>query len=389
MTRETQIRTVTIADDSDLRSLEISLGGDRITTPTKALDVRNFYRETNFPTELSGLNEISLTFNAEALVKLSTVDAFARRKNQEIHALVQKGAGSPSIAIPQFQAGEGVVRYPSATETASLVTVAYTFSDLVPIPSIPNVARQVTIDTADPFMEYLYNCYVAIEVRNRKSILGYIPLRIPPFLLEEVTEFYLEHDINAYYLDFDGAKVTSFLTALSTIKRTLAEYGYDERSLLHFINASYGKAMNDRTVLPARDLIGFGFGLDSLGGVHVGARRPKEYFEKIKAQKNVQRNTNRLLNREDYGYYRFDLVADGLPTSYPEDALISRDEVDGAVPSRCKRLVDTVNLQQQCLEADQLRTVVQETPEETVAYFRSKRYVPSEDLKQMGQRTLM
>jgi hypothetical protein len=388
MTRETQIRTVTIADDSDLRSLEITIGGDRLRTPIKALDVRSFYRETAFPTELSGLNEIALTFNAEALRKLSTVDAISRRKNQEIHALVQRGAGSSSIAIPQFQAGGGIVRYPHPDEITALVTIAYTFSDIVPIPSVPNVARQVTIKSADRFQEYLNMCYSTIEVRNRKPILGYIPMNIPPFLLEEVTEFYVEHGVNAYYLDFDGAKVTGYLTALSAIKRTLAEYGYEERSLLHFINGSYGKAINDRTVLPARDLIGFGFGLDSLGGVHIGARRSKDFFEKLKAQKNVARNTNRLLNREDYGYYRFDLVADGLPSCYPADALIPRGELDGMSLARCKRLVNTVNLQQQCLEADHLRTVVKETPGQTVGYFRAKQHVPSEDLKQMGQRTL-
>ncbi len=277
------------------------------------------------------------------------------------------------------------MRYPSATEIASLVSVAYTFSDLVPIPSIPNVARKVTIETVDPFKAYLNDCYSAIEVRNRKPILGYLPMRIPPFLLEEVIEVYIDHGINAYYLDFDGSKVTSYLMALNSLKRVLAEYGYEERSLFHFVNASYGKAVKDQPILPARDLLGFGFGLDSLGGVHVGARRPKEFFERLKEQKDIQRNVNRLLNRGDYGYCRFDIVADGPPAGYPSDALVPREELNGGNHSRCARLVQTVDLQQQCLEADQLRTVVQEMPDRTVRYFETKQHVPPKDLKQMGQ----
>jgi hypothetical protein len=172
---------------------------------------------------------------------------------------------------------------------------------------------------------YLDLCYNSIEIRNKKNIMGYIPVGAPTFS-RMLINYYLDKGINAYYIDFDGSMITTSLEMLNAMKRELSRRGYEENHLFHFINVSYGKSINDQKVLSARDILGFGYGLDSLGGIHMGPKRDPEFYKKLKAQKDTSRNTKRLLNINDYGYYRFDIVKNNLDNYYPNNALVSIDE---------------------------------------------------------------
>jgi hypothetical protein len=43
---------------------------------------------------------------------------------------------------------------------------------------------------------------------------------------QKIIDFYLDHGINAYYIDFDGTMVQSHLDSLNALKRQLAARGY-------------------------------------------------------------------------------------------------------------------------------------------------------------------
>jgi hypothetical protein len=242
----------------------------------------------------------------------------------------------------------------------------------------------LNVENFDAFIEYLDSCYNSIEIRNKKNIMGYIPATVTLFG-RELINYYLDKGINAYYVDFDGRMITSYIDMLNAMKRELAKRGYEENHLFHFVNVSYGKSINDQKVLSARDILGFGYGLDSLGGIHSGPKRSPEFYEKLKAMKNISRNTKRLLNVNDYGYYRFDLVKDNLESIYPADALISIDELNTGNESRLEKYLKIVNLQQQCIEADKLAQVTTEEPDKSLDYFKSKKNVLKNDLKYLSK----
>lgn len=247
---------------------------------------------------------------------------------------------------------------------------------------LPRFSRYINIDNINVFLKYLTDCLNRIEIINKKKIMGYVPMVAPAFI-EIIVNFYLDKGINALYVDFDGTTLSTNLSQIETLKRTLAERAYEESSFLHYINIQYGKAINDIGVLSARDLLAFGYGLDSLGGIHTGPKRGKQFFEWIKKHKDILKNTTRVLNKEDYGYYRYKEEAD-LQKVYPEDALIPIvDIVQKKSFHTKKRLLNIVNLQQQLVESSKLREITKESPDKTIDYFESKKCVSKGDVRHM------
>lgn len=384
MTKETKIHLCSIADDTDLRSLQVRIGDKDLKTPAKAIATNSFYKDTSFPKELCDLQELFLKFDEESLVKKDQDIKFSSEKNRQLKREKERANCCPHFCLLEFKNKGENWRYPTEKEIEILTNVAYSHSDITPIPSIPKAARNLNVENFDAFVEYLDSCYENIEIRNKKNIMGYIPATVSLFG-RELINYYLDKGINAYYVDFDGRMITNYIDMLNAMKRELAKRGYEENHLFHFVNASYGKSINDQKVLSARDILGFGYGLDSLGGTHSGPRRSPEVYEKLKAMKDISRNTKRLLNVEDYGYYRFDLVKENLESIYPADALISREELNTSNKSRLEKYLKIVNLQQQCIEADKLAQVTTEEPDKSLEYFKSKKNVLKNDLKYLSK----
>ncbi|WP_321429859.1 hypothetical protein [uncultured Methanolobus sp.] len=387
MTKETKIRQSSNADDTDLRSLKVQIGDKAITTPTKAVLSNNFYKNTKFPDNLLDIQELFVRFDENTLAKANEDAKYSSDKNNELGRQKDRANGCPHFCLSEFKNKGEYWRYPTDDEIDILTNFAYSHSNITPIPSIPKVARNLNIENFQDFLDYLDSCYNSIEIRNKKSILGYIPT-VAPIFGKVLINFYLDKGINAFYIDFDGTMVKSRVDTLNAMKVELAKRGYEENSFFHFVNASYGKAINDEKILSARDLLSFGYGLDSLGGIHAGPRRSKEFYEKLKIMKDLPRNTNRLLNVKDYGYYRFDAVKDNLEAVYPQNALIEKSELSTHVESRVKNYLKILNLQQQCIEADNLVQLINETPNESLDYYKSKKNVLDTDLKDLAKNAI-
>lgn len=314
--------------------------------------------------------------------------AYSMQKNKDISSYRKRAHHCPGLCFVEFRTRGQVGRYPTAHEVDVLTNAAYSYSDITPIPSVPMMARPRSINRENfgEFLYYLSSCIESIEVRNKKCILGYIPSAAALYT-QKIVDFYLDHGINAYYVDFNGTMVQSHLDSLNALKRQLAARGYEENNFLCYINVSFGKAINDQNVLSARDLLAYGYGLDCLGGNHVGPKRNPEFYEWLKTQKSISRNTMRLLNIQDYGYYRVDLLGEAARSIYPEDALIGYEESLSAAASRLKRLLQIVNMQQQCLEAEVLKGVIDESGDASLDYFSSKKHVVQSDLKGLAKRS--
>ena len=382
MSTEIRISRYSESEDTDLRTLEFSLGSQKVATPTRSLNTNAFFKDTHLPPSLSCLNEIYHRFDAESLKKIEEVSAVSKKKNKEAEKSKTQAGNKPTLCILEFKNKDAGSRYPTPQEIEILINTAYSFSDITPIPSVPKIARELSIENFPIFLDYLNTCYEKIMVRNKKPILGYIPATAPQ-IARRIIDFYLDHGINAYYFDLDAELISTHKTQLTAMKNQLAKRGYEEQNFLHYVNISYGKSINDQKVLSARDLVGFGYGMDSMGGVHASAKRPPEFYEWLKTLKDVKRNTNRLLNREDYGYYRVDTLGSGIAGMIPKDAPVLQSDVTSSSESRQTRAVKIVNLHQQCVESTILRTMVNETPDKTMKYFRSKANVLETDLKNL------
>jgi len=67
----------------------------------------------------------------------------------------------------------------------------------------------------------------------------------------------------------------------------------------------------------------------------------------------------------------------------PKDAPVQPGDIVGASESRQTRAVKIVNLHQQCVESSMLMTMVNENPDKTMKYFRSKPNILETDLKNL------
>ncbi len=269
MSTEIRIDDYSVSDDTDLRTLKFSIGNKKVTTPTRALNTNTFFKDTKMPSALASLNELYFSLTETSLKNLNEDPATSAEKNKAANKSHSQSDFKPTVCLLQFKNNEVAPRYPTEDEIEILANTAYAFSDITPIPSIPKIARTLTSENLDKFLEYLEACYAAIMVRNKKPIIGYVPPTATLFT-RKIINFYIDHGINAFYLDFDGKMISTQATTLNAIKVEIKKRGYEENNFLHYINVSFGKSINNLDVLSARDLLGFGHGLDSLGGIHMG-----------------------------------------------------------------------------------------------------------------------
>jgi hypothetical protein len=103
MTKETKIHLYSIADDTDLRSLQVRIGDKDLKTPTKAIATNSFYKDTSFPKELCDLQELFLKFDEESLIKKDQDLKFSSNKNKQLKREKEKANGCPYFCLLEFK----------------------------------------------------------------------------------------------------------------------------------------------------------------------------------------------------------------------------------------------------------------------------------------------
>jgi len=390
MSVEVKISDVKTSDDSRLRSFKVNLANCEIQTPVKAITTTDFFSDTGFPNDLSNLSEHFIRFNEQSLELYYTNKKSTDTKSRAYDKHKKKlSSNITSITLveyknkePKNENKETISKIPNDQEIKRLINAAYSLSDITAIPSIPLVARNINFEVLPNFLTYLQKCYDQIKISNKKKIMGYIPMVAPAFI-ELIVDFYIRDlGVNAFYVDFDGTTLNTNKPGIDVLKRKISEEGYEENHFLHNVNISYGKAINEIGVLTARDLLSFGHGFDSLGGVHVPPKRAKNFYEWLKKHKDITGNTTRVLNKDDYGYYKYGLKEINIENIYPKDSLFTFKEIDEKPKfSTKKKLFNMGNLQQQALESINLRRIVKEQNDKTVNYFGTKKNVTKQDIK--------
>lgn len=386
MSSEIKVKNLEIAEDTQLRRQSVKIGKSWIQTPIKSISPEKLYAKSPFPKEDS-IIEIFKKINPDKLSKIFNEKKEELKLTNSFNNLSLRGnENNPSFIIIQYDSP----KIPSKENAERLSRLSHALSDIAPIPSIPKAVRGdgLKLSNLDEFLDYIKNCIKTLKDINNKQIMGYVP-PISQLFVEKLIDLYIDEGINAYYFDSDGDIISSHIIQIDAMKRKLKSRGYEENHFIHYTNAKHGStAINNTNIIPAQDITGFIRGMDSFGGIHVGSRRPPEYFKWLKENKNVEENSIRLFDKKGYGYHRMfsSSYENELRKVYPSDSQIKIDEIDFKKKGVVKRFSEIVNMEQQIIESKNISNKIHEEPKKTADYFIKKQFLGEGLLKKLLRR---
>ena len=344
----THLSVETISNDNGkslFRSQRIKLNGKESTTPIKSLDPKKFHSDISLNRKAFGFNEIYRKLDSDKISLLQKNSYEHDRFSREITNMARKGQTEDfGICLVRFSS-KRANPFPLKREIEFLTDVAHSFSDMTPLPLID---AKIDGSNFQKYLTCLEQCYNTIEEHNNKPIMGMLP-NMPRELYPKLLEFYHKKQISAFCFDFNGhtpdhLKLRPAMRYLNT-KKILS------KTLIYGVNAKPGRVLKNTNVIPSKDFIAYGFGLDILGESHVPPKLPKKFFEKMKNAVNMQQeNKKRIFIKSDYGYYKTD--ADNISDVYPSDTKIKLDNIMHKPQQTLEKLF---NMEQQSIEIGKIR----------------------------------
>lgn len=367
----------TIADDNKkslYRSQRLKLPGKEIITPLKSLNPSKLRLKSPLNTKAYGFLEIYKSISSE---KISLYNKDSEEHDKFSRSLVNLGKrgqdNDAQLCILNFDNPNKI--FPNKKEIEFLTDAAYCNSDITPIPMIK---AKITQTNFTPFMKYIGDVYKTIEELNHKPIMGYLP-NLPRELYPKLLDVYIKKGIRTFYFDFNG-QIPDHLKLRPLLKHLNSKKKLDD-TLIYGINAKPGKALKNANIIPSKDFLSYGFGIDILGQTHIGTKGSKEFFEKLKkAVDTQQENKKRLFTKFDYGYHKIS-KKDEMESIYPSDSKI---ELSDILTDDYKTYQNLFNMEQQGIESSNLRKRLNELdPTESILSYVGKKEQIKKELKHL------
>lgn len=378
MSAETTIKTVQADSNSLYRVQKVRVSSSKhFNTPVKAVDLHRLKLKFSINDDGRGFNEIFKRFNAKQ-IKTYNEDSYSYKALQdEINTQKNRISNAEQVTACFMEFNEN--RMPNPEETEFLINAAYPHSDITPIPVVSYIYKAAehkknnqTANVLEDYKEYVVRAIESINELNHKPILGIIP-KIAPKKICELVAIYKKYGVNAYAIDLDGTNPISAYGWTYGLVKLLKEQKVLENSFIHGYNM--GKRVNKTVdVIPAKDILGFGTGLDSIGDKHKKFIANRGFIEMMKLP---QENKFRLFNKQDYGYWKAIPLSE-LKEQYPKDTKINLDLFNS--PKDKNFVQKLFNTEQLSLEAVNMRNIVMEAPEKSLNYIKSKKSVVSDDI---------
>jgi hypothetical protein len=351
MSTEAKIKVVENDPNSLYKTLEVRFSSDKkITTPMKAVDLARLKNKYPINSSGRGLNEIFKRFTPEDIKKYDEDNISYNRLESDINALKSRiGPGESTICFLEFRAE----RMPNSEELEFMTTTAYPHSQITSIPFVSyfNKIKQ-TEELFNEFKTYVSGAIENINQLNNKPIMGIIP-RIAPKKMVQLSEFYHSQGINCFAMDLDGSNPISQSGRIFRFLKALKKNDLLDESYIHGYNVGF-RATKNTDYVPAKNILGYGVGLDSLG-----------------------ENKFRLFNKEDYSYWK-GLTLPQVEQIYPKDSLIDLDMFNTYADKNF--LQKLFNTEQLSIESARIRAKINEDPERALTYLKGKKDVCLEDL---------
>ncbi len=370
-------------DETLYRSKLVSIGSKKITTPTMAIDHELLKKNEEIAPATKGLNEVFCRLESS---KKSPLDGLISNEyaqasfNSRIESQLKRTDPEKEMTLC-FLEYAGKEKYPEGKAFEFILDTAHVYSDIVPLPLMPNLTRtKITSDT--DFQKYKIIMELAIEHLNsfnKKPIMGVIP-RLAYKFMTDLINFYIDKEINAFYIDFENKNPLTFKQNLLACFRTLNDKEIFENCFIHAHNVTAGRLAKGANIVNAKDILSYGFGFDSMGRRHRGLKPPKEgwkQFDKLP-------NRLRLFNKDEYAYYKI-LNTDEIKAMYPSDSSIQMDaftKIFSVKNSNVKRFEKLFNLEQLGLEAFRLKNFLKDfhNPKD---YLNDKSHVKKQHIKEI------
>jgi len=372
MTTHLEVETISNDNGKSLfRSQRIKLNGKKAVTPLKALDPTKFRSDVSLHKNAFGFNEVYRELNSQKILLLQKDSHEHDRFSGMLANQVRKAQSNDlGVCLVKFSSKKPNP-FPHKKEIEFLTDVAHSFSDVTPIPIID---AKIDNSNFSKYLNCLELCYETIEELNSKPIMGMLP-NLPRELYPKLLEFYTKKQISSFCLDFNGQtpnhlKLRPVMRYLNT-KRVLS------KTMIYGVNARPGGALKNTNVIPSKDFIAYGFGLDILGESHEGPKLPKAFYEKMKkAVDKQQENKKRIFIKSDYGYYKTSVKKE-VSDLYPNDTAIKLDDILHESQQIWQKLF---NMEQQAIETSGIRRRLGSLDEnETVlSYIKKKTQIKKE-----------
>ena len=372
--------------DPDLpyRKQTVKANNKTLVTPTKSFDPKHIATSVSLSKDVISLNEM---YSGVTSLKIQN---HLLGKDKSLTYLLNSSANNfrnpdeeMQLCFLEFKEEQ----FPTIKEIEFMTDQAYVYSDITPIPMLSNFKDRITTTTVkdnkkrhspneskfNRFLKYLGDCIGTIEQLNNKPIMGYIPdFR---FYFKELISFYVDKGINTFYYDTHLSSPMTLQAPIRALSRELNNEEALENSFIHVLNPGYGRASKDSSIIPAKDILGFGLGMDGLGERHMRRVFNKKLVEYMK--KNLD-NRSRLFLKNSYGYIK---TADKkvIKEIFPNDSGVDiANFLTGKKPDN--KIQQTFNVEQLSLETNRLREHLSEN-KPLLKYLEKKNDIKKDDIK--------
>lgn len=372
--------------DNDLqyRRQEIKVGGKTLLTPTKTIDPEKCHPLAPISKKVGFVNEMYAGLSKMRLDRsINGNDQTVSHRLSATRTRFENPDEKLQLCFLEFKT-DGM---PTSKEIEFATDHAHVNSDITPLPMLSKFMDRLTNPVAnrntrspseiklERFQEYLASAIDTINQLNNKPIMGYVPdYRL---YFGKFVKLYVDKEINTFYFDAHLSNPITLHASLRALLRELNKQEVLEESFIHMINPSLGRGTKNMSSIPARDVLGFGLGIDSLGERHMYRPLAPEIREKM--QRNPD-NRQKLFNKDTYGYVRTSSRAE-VRSFYPDDSEIDMSHFFG-VPD--PKLQNSFNSEQIALECARLCGRLARS-DSMLDYLDGKQYVQKGDVKILKQ----
>ena len=380
---EAKIRS-TPDEELQYRSQEVKANNKTVVTPIKSIDASKIHPTVSISEQVNCVNELYSGLSKEKISNHMT----GSDHNLIYHLNgIQKKFRNPAEELQFCFLEYKDESLPTQKEIEYMTDQAYVYSDITPLPMLSNFVDRITNVTVKANRKvhapndskfhkverYLKDSVETIGQLNNKPIMGYVPdFR---YYFDKLIKIYADSGINTFYFDAHLSNPITLQGSLRAFMRELSKHGILEKSFIHLINPGIGRGIKDSSFIPAKDILGFGFGIDSLGDKHMRLVFNRTVLENMK--KNPD-NRSRLFSKKSYGYIKTSEKSE-IKRFYPNDSGIDVSEflISGKPDSKIQ---NAFNVEQLALESSNLRSYISQS-RSILDYIDKKPNVRKDDVK--------
>ena len=380
---EAKIKSIS-DEELQYRSQEVKANSKTVVTPIKSVDPSKIHSSLTISKRVECINELYSGLSKEKISNHITGS-----DSSLIYHLngIQRKFRDPSKELQLCFLEFKDEFLPTQKEIEYVTDQAYVYSDITPLPMLSNfVARITNITTKGTrkiytpndtkfgkVKKYLNDAVETIEQLNNKPIMGYVPDY--RYYFDELVKIYADNGINTFYFDAHLSNPITLQGSLRAFMRELNKQGILEKSFIHMINPGIGRGIKDSSIIPAKDILGFGFGIDSLGDRHMRQIFNLAVIENMK--KNPD-NRSRLFSKNTYGYLKTSEKKE-IEEFYPNDSGVDMSEfITSGKPD--SKIQNAFNVEQLALESTRLRNNLTQS-KSILKYIDKKSNIREDDVK--------